>query len=242
MTDLLRVRGLTIRYGRVTAVETVDLEVAPGQVVAILGRNGAGKSSLLQAIAGGVRAAQGKVFWKGEDITGLSADARVRLGISLIPEGRRIFPHLTVLENLRLGGFRLSPTQFQRKLAAICERFPVLADRLESPARQLSGGQQQMLAIARALMTEPQLLLLDEPSLGLAPLVVDEVYALLEGLRQEGIGMVLVEQHVRRALDLADQALVLHLGRVVLRDAPANLAKDPRLVQAYLGAGESHAV
>lgn len=232
---LLAVRDLEIRYGRVTAVQEVSVDVEAGAVLAVLGRNGAGKSSLLQAIAGSVRPYRGRILWKGRDITRLPAERRVGLGIALVPEGRRIFPHLTVKENLRLGGFHLHNAAFESTLEHVFDLFPILAERAHTLAARLSGGQQQMLAIGRALMARPQLLLLDEPSLGLAPLVIDEVYAQLQALRDEGITLILVEQHVQRALRFADEALVLNLGRIVLRENPRVLARDPRLVAAYMG-------
>jgi branched-chain amino acid transport system ATP-binding protein len=233
--SLLRVEQLGVRYGRVAAVQDVSLELEPGRVLAILGRNGAGKSSLLNAIAGLVRPSQGRIFWREREISRQPAARRVQTGIALVPEGRRIFPELTIRENLRLGGFRLPAHDFAGQADRVLGLFPVLADRYDEPAGRLSGGQQQMLAVGRALMSGASLLLLDEPSLGLAPLVVDELYNQLRGLVEQGQTMILVEQHVHRALRFADQAIVLNLGRVVLSEAPQVLANDPRLVATYMG-------
>jgi branched-chain amino acid transport system ATP-binding protein len=232
--SLLEVGELEVRYGRVVALSQITLAVAPGEVLTVLGRNGAGKSSLLNALAGDVRPGKGKIVWKGQDISGWPADRRARHGIALVPEGRRIFPHLTVRENLRLGGFFLGRTALAPALARIFSLFPILAERADTAAGRLSGGQQQMLAIGRALMSGAELLLLDEPSLGLAPLFVDEVYAQLQALRDEGLTMILVEQQVQRALAFSDQAIVLNLGQIVLRETPAVLRQDARLVETYL--------
>lgn len=232
---LLEVRDLQVRYGRVSAVRGVSLAVEQGSILAVLGRNGAGKSSLLGAIAGKLRGNQGQVLWRGQDVSRLSADQRARLGISLVPEGRQIFPNLTIWENLRLGGFYLHGTTFTRSLENVYQIFPILQERARSPAGRLSGGQQQMLAIGRALISGPALMLLDEPSLGLAPLIVDELYTQLAKLKETGITMVLVEQHAQRALQAADQALVLNLGAVALEGHPEAIANDPRLVRAYMG-------
>jgi branched-chain amino acid transport system ATP-binding protein len=231
---LLEVRDLEVRYGRVVALSQITLEVTQGQVLTVLGRNGAGKSSLLKAVAGDVQAGKGQIRWQGQDITRLPADRRARQGIALVPEGRRVFPHLTIRENLRLGGFFLNQTALASALERVFTLFPVLAERADTAAGTLSGGQQQMLAIGRALMSGAELLLLDEPSLGLAPLFVDEVYRQLQALRDEGLTMILVEQQVQRALAFSDQAIVLNLGQIVLREEPAVLRQDARLVETYL--------
>ena len=233
--SLLEVSNLTVRYGRITAVDDVSFVVAGGQVLTILGRNGAGKSSLLAACVGTVKPKHGTVRWKGDDVTRLAADVRTRRGMVMIPEHRGVFPGLTVRENLTLGGFTLERADRDAALERATALFPVLGERLDSQARQLSGGQQQMLALGRSLMANPNLLLLDEPSLGLAPKVVDEVYEQLSRLRADGLAIVLVEQHVSRALQFADRAMVLNLGSVVLEDDPKKLIDDPRLIGAYMG-------
>jgi branched-chain amino acid transport system ATP-binding protein len=226
----LRVRGIHVRNGRDAALEDVSLEVEAGRVLAVLGPNGAGKSSLLRVIAGALRPTRGSITWLGRDVTGQAAHERARAGIALVPEGRRLFPHLTVEENLRLGGFRLSRARFAPARRRVLDLFPVLEERGPLPARVLSGGERQMLAIGRALVAGAQLLLLDEPSQGLAPGLADEVYAQLRLLREQGMMMILVEQGVGRALEIADEALVLRLGRVALRDTPEAVTAHPRLV------------
>ena len=232
---VLRVQELEVRYGRIMALTDINLKVAQGQTLAVLGRNGAGKSSLLNALAGSVRPSNGRIWWQEQEITSWSADQCVRQGIALVPEGRRIFPHLTVRENLRLGGFSLNKKAFAAAVDHVFDLFPILVERADSLAGSLSGGQRQMLAIGRALMTGASLLLLDEPSLGLAPLVIDEVYAQLAKLRERGLTMILVEQQVQRALHFADEAMVLHLGRIALQESPEVLRKDPRLIDTYMG-------
>ncbi len=233
--SLLVIKDLEVKYGNVIALQSLSLEVDQGGILAVLGRNGAGKSSLMKAIAGDVRPSKGKIIWDGTDISRKAANQRVRSGIALVPEGRRIFPHLTIAENLRLGGFYLSHNEFEKTREKVLTSFPVLKERIDNPAGQLSGGQQQMLAIGRALMSGARLLLLDEPSLGLAPKIVDEVYAQLEKLHEQGLTLIVVEQQVQRALQLADSAIVLNLGEVVLQEDPARLINDPRLVATYMG-------
>lgn len=233
--SLLAIKDLEVKYGNVIALQNLSLEVYQGGILAVLGRNGAGKSSLMKAIAGDVRPSKGTIIWDGTDIIRKAANQRVRSGIALVPEGRRIFPHLTVAENLRLGGFNLNNIEYEETREEVLTAFPVLKERMDNPAGQLSGGQQQMLAIGRALMSGAKLLLLDEPSLGLAPKIVDEVYAQLGKLHEQGLTLIVVEQQVQRVLQLADSAIVLNLGQVVLREDPAKLINDPRLVATYMG-------
>jgi branched-chain amino acid transport system ATP-binding protein len=232
---LLEIKNLEVKYGKVVALRDVSLTLEQGGILAVLGRNGAGKSSLMKAIAGDIRPSSGQIVWDGQDLAGKAANQRVRSGIALVPEGRRIFPHLTVAENLRLGGFYLNKSEFAATQERILTMFPILAERAQAPAGQLSGGQQQMLAIGRALMSKARLLMLDEPSLGLAPIIVDEVYAHLKLLHEQGLTLIVVEQQVQRALALADSAVVLNLGEIVLREEPHILANDPRLAAAYMG-------
>ncbi len=233
--EALRVEGLTVSYGRVEALRDLTFSAAPGEPVVILGRNGAGKSTALAAIAGAVHAARGGVWLGDRDVSGLPPDERARLGMALVPEGKRLFPHLTVRENLQLGGFLLDPPTLEAALDRAASLFPVLRARSDSPAGELSGGEQQMLAIGRALVAEPRVLLLDEPSLGLAPMAIGEVYDRLAQLRDEGLTIVLVEQQVGRALGFAKESIVLNLGRVVAHEESHQLAHDPRLLRAYLG-------
>jgi branched-chain amino acid transport system ATP-binding protein len=222
------------------AVQNVSLSVRQGEIVALLGANGAGKSSLLNSVVGLVPVAGGSVTFKGEPIHRLSPEAIVRKGISLTPEGRRVFPRLTVDDNLRLGGaVKRDRADYDAAYAHVLELFPILRQRLRQNGGTLSGGQQQMLAIGRSLMARPALLLLDEPSLGLAPIVVDQIFALLERLRAEGTTILLVEQNVHRALEIADRAYVLASGRVESEGAAAALRVSADIEKAYLGIGVS---
>ena len=234
---LLQVRDLRVCYGPITAVAGVDIDVAAGSLVALLGRNGAGKSSMLRAIAGLECPAAGSIVLDGKPIGGIGAAAIVRLGVALVPEGRRIFADLTVEENLTLGAFVHSrrPEMLRRGFDQTFALFPVLAERRAQQAGSLSGGQQQMLAIGRALMSAPRLLLLDEPSMGLSPLVTVELYAAIARLRREGLTLLLVEQKAQTVLNQADRAYVLAQGRVALSGRGKTLAADPALQSAYLG-------
>ena len=232
--------GLSARYGPVHALRDVSLEVRAGELVALLGANGAGKSTLLRVIAGLLGPAAGRVMLDGRDVTGRAPEAMLRAGAALVPERRRIFGDLTVLDNLELGGYALPRgREFRRGLAAGVDAayalFPVLRQRSGQLAGTLSGGEQQMLAIGRALMSRPRLLLCDEPSLGLAPLVVQEIMRLLARLRETGTTILLVEQNARLALRFADRAYVLEVGRVALSGASADLLADDQLKAAYLG-------
>jgi branched-chain amino acid transport system ATP-binding protein len=237
---LLEVSGLSARYGPVPALRDVSLEVRAGELVALIGANGAGKSTLLRAIAGLVAPAAGRVALDGRDVTGQAPEAMIRAGVALVPERRRVFAPLTVLDNLELGGYALPRGRdFRSRLEASVEEayrlFPVLRRRRDQLAGTLSGGEQQMLAIGRALMTRPRLLLCDEPSLGLAPLVVAEIMRLLSTLREAGTTILLVEQNARMALRSADRAYVLEVGSVVLSGAATDLLQDDQLKTAYLG-------
>jgi branched-chain amino acid transport system ATP-binding protein len=237
---LLEVTGLSARYGAVAALRDVSLEVRAGELVALIGANGAGKSTLLRAIAGLVAPAAGRVAFDGRDVTGQAPEAMIRAGVALVPERRRVFAPLTVLDNLQLGGYALPRGRdFRSRLEAGVEEayrlFPVLRRRRDQLAGTLSGGEQQMLAIGRALMTRPRLLLCDEPSLGLAPLVVAEIMRLLSTLREAGTTILLVEQNARMALRSADRAYVLEVGSVVLSGLATDLLEDDQLKAAYLG-------
>ena len=212
--SVLEVRDVSVRYGRAEAVRDCSFSVAGGEILGVFGINGAGKTSLLRAIAG-VETCTGAVALDGRDVTKWRAERRAREGIAFVPEGRRVFPMLTVRENLRLGAFGLSRVEAEAALATVRELFPVLAERGESPAGTLSGGQQQMVAIGRALIRRPRVLLLDEPSFGLAPAVIAPLYARLTELRSTGVALVLVEQQVERARAMVDRALTLHLGTTV---------------------------
>jgi branched-chain amino acid transport system ATP-binding protein len=238
--DILCVDDLVVRYGPIVAVQNVTLNVQQGEIVALLGANGAGKSSLLNSVVGLVPVAGGTVTFNGEPIQKLSPEAIVRKGISLTPEGRRVFPRLTVADNLRLGGaVTRDRADYDAAYAHVLELFPILRERLRQNGGTLSGGQQQMLAIGRSLMARPELLLLDEPSLGLAPIVVDQIFDLLQRLRSEGTTILLVEQNVHRALEIADRAYVLASGRVESQGPAASLRASADIEKAYLGIGVS---
>ena len=233
---LLEVDQLEAGYGPIRALDGVSLAVDEGELVAIIGANGAGKTTLLMAVSGVVPARQGEVRFAGRRITGLAAHEVVRLGIGHAPEGRRIFPRLTVRENLELGGFAQDDAaRVSRDIDEACGLFPVLAERMGQLGGTLSGGEQQMLALGRALVGRPRLLLLDEPSLGLAPLIVAKIFEVIAGLTARGIAVMLVEQNARAALKLAARGYVLETGRVTLTGSGPELAADPRVRDAYLG-------
>ena len=232
---LLEVSGLNVRYGRNHAVRDVDLTVAEGEIVTVLGANGAGKTSLLRALQGAVRPASGRIAFAGKDLTSSSPAARVRGGMMLVPEGRQIFVSMTVHENLQMGVYLRSDRDAARDLNAVYDRFPNLAQRRDMPASVLSGGEQQMLAIGRALVGRPRLMMLDEPSLGLSPLFVSRLFDLIVELNRDGLGILLVEQNTTMALEVAARGYVLELGSVVIADDAAALARNTALTEAYLG-------
>jgi branched-chain amino acid transport system ATP-binding protein len=234
---LLSIQHLSVSYGPVAALREVSLEAEPGEIVAVLGANGAGKTTLLRTISGLLRPRSGSVHLDGRDLTRLPAHAIARAGVAHVPEGRGILGRMSVEENLRMGAFhRRDRAEVERDLADTYQRFPILAERRQQPAALLSGGQQQMLAIARAWLARPLLMLLDEPSLGLAPMVLAEVFRMIGAMRSERSAVVLVEQNTTAALRLADRAAVLQLGRVVLADRAAALLEDAgRLAHVYLG-------
>jgi branched-chain amino acid transport system ATP-binding protein len=232
---LLDVEELDVRYGRTHAVRGVSLRVAEGEVVTVLGANGAGKSSLLKAIIGAVKPAGGRVLFEGADITTLSPPERVRRHLVLVPEGRQILVSLTVHENLLMGAYGRRDSEVSRDIDGIYERFQNLAARRDMPASVLSGGEQQMLAISRALLARPRLMMLDEPSLGLSPLLVGRLFELIGTLNRDGLAILLVEQNTRMALRAASRGYVMELGRVVLEGPAARLADNEALAAAYLG-------
>ena len=234
---LLSIQHLSVSYGPVAALRDVSLEAQPGEIVAVLGANGAGKTTLLRTISGLLRPRSGTLLLEGRDLTRLPAHAIARAGVAHVPEGRGILGRMSVEENLRMGAFhRHDLADVERDLVEAYERFPILAERRTQPAALLSGGQQQMLAIARAWLARPLLMLLDEPSLGLAPMVLAEVFRMIAAMRSERSAVVLVEQNTTAALRLADRAAVLQLGRLVLADRAAALLDDAgRLARVYLG-------
>jgi branched-chain amino acid transport system ATP-binding protein len=233
---LLEVRGLIVSYGPVRALRGVALRVAEGQTVALIGANGAGKTTTLAALSGLVRPAEGSIRFAGIEIAGWRPPRIVDLGLIQVPEGRAILPQMSVQENLQLGGYRRRDRgALAGEIRAMQERFPILGQRRDLPAGSLSGGEQQLLAIARGLLARPRLLLLDEPSMGLAPHLVREVFRVIEEIKARGTSQLLVEQNARKALRAADYAYVLELGQIVLEGPSATLAGDPRIVRAYLG-------
>jgi branched-chain amino acid transport system ATP-binding protein len=235
---LLEIERLSTGYGRLDAVQEASLTVEEGAVVAVLGANGAGKSTLLKAILGMLPARSGRVLLGGDDVTRASIAARVARGIVLVPEGRRIVMGLSIEENLLMGAWgRRDRGALRGEIDAIYQRFPNLAERRHMRGSVLSGGEQQMLAIGRGLLAKPRLLMLDEPSLGLSPRLVGELFRLLTDLNREGLTILLVEQNTRKALEIAQRAYVMELGRFVLEGRPDELAADDRLRDAYLGAG-----
>jgi branched-chain amino acid transport system ATP-binding protein len=236
---MLEVAALEAGYGSIQALRGVDLSVAEGEIVTLIGANGAGKSTLLMSICGHPRPRAGEVRFRGEVITGLPGFEIVRRGIAQVPEGRRIFPRMTVLENLQLGATVAEARYFADDLAQMKQLFPILAEREAQRAGTLSGGEQQMLAIARALMSRPVLLLLDEPSLGLAPLVVKQIFAVLGEINRAGTTILLVEQNAYHALKLAHRGYVMQQGRILLTGTGAELLANPEVRGAYLEAGAS---
>ena len=235
---MLELEGVHVHYGNIRALQGVSLSVAEGELVALIGSNGAGKTTTLRTISGINRVSEGAIRFEGVDIRRAPADRIVSLGISHCPEGRRIFGSLTVRENLRLGAVSQSDKRAAAEdLEMVLGLFPLLGERLGQPGGTLSGGEQQMLAIGRALMSRPRLLLLDEPSLGLAPLMVERIFETIAGLKASGRTILLVEQNVHHALDVADRAYVLETGRVTL-DGPVDvLRRNPKVEQSYLGVG-----
>ncbi len=232
---LLEVRGLHVLYGHVHAVRGVSLDVRRGQIATLIGPNGAGKSSTLNAIAGLLRPAAGEVLLDGQPLTGLPAHQVARTGAVLVPEGRGILQRMTVEENLKVAAEMHPGRDLRERVEVQLRRFPSLERRRALPAGQLSGGEQQMLAIARALLQRPRLLLLDEPSMGLAPVLVRQVFEILAGIQREGIALLLVEQNARAALAVSEHAYVLERGEIVLDGPARELARDERLKAAYLG-------
>jgi branched-chain amino acid transport system ATP-binding protein len=233
---MLEARGIEVSYGEFLALRGIDFTVREGELVTIIGANGAGKSTILRAVMGLVRCRKGEIFFKGENITLSPPHHRARLGISLVPEGRRIFPDLTVAENLAMGAYvqqdrKAIPSRMEEAFGL----FPVLKERRNQVGKTLSGGEQQMLAIARALMSGPRVILMDEVSLGLMPIYVEETFKVIQNLHRQGVTILLVEQNARKALAAADRGYVLETGEIVLSDQAEKLALNPQVKKAYLG-------
>ena len=239
MSALLDVEHLSVRYGKVEAVHGVSIAAGEGRIVTVIGPNGAGKTTLLAAIMG-LMPSEGAIVYQGESLAGLPVEARVARGLVLVPEKRELFASMSVADNLELGAFarrRDGDVATRRALDEVYQRFPRLADRRKQLAGTLSGGERQMLALGRALMGRPKLLMLDEPSLGLAPLIVREIFSIIVGLRESGVSILLVEQNARAALQVSDEAYVLETGELVLAGPSAELAANPRVAATYLGQG-----
>ncbi|MGB1272046.1 MAG: ABC transporter ATP-binding protein [Endozoicomonas sp.] len=234
-SPLLSVREVSTFYGKIQALDSVSVEIMPREIVTLIGANGAGKTSLLMTLCGDPRAASGQIVYEGRDITHEYTAAIMRSGIALVPEGRRIFSRLTVEENLSMGGFFTETAEYRQTYEHVLELFPRLRERLSQRGGTMSGGEQQMLAIARALMSRPRLLLLDEPSLGLAPIVIQQIFDIIAQLRDEGMTIFLVEQNANQALKLADRGYVLENGEIVLQDSGQALLVNESVQQAYLG-------
>ena len=232
---MLELQHISTHYGSICAVNQVSLHVNQGEIVSLIGSNGAGKTSLLMTVCGNPRATSGTIHFEGEDITNLPSHHIMQRGIAISPEGRRIFPDLTVVENLQMGGFFLSKPDIESGIEHVFQLFPRLKERAHQRAGTMSGGEQQMLAIGRALMSKPRLLLMDEPTLGLAPLIIAQIFDIIQTIRNEGVTVFLVEQNANRALQIADRGYVLENGRVVLEDTGAALLTNDAVRKAYLG-------
>ncbi|HKR42368.1 MAG TPA: ABC transporter ATP-binding protein [Paraburkholderia sp.] len=232
---MLKLEKVHTHYGAVEALAGVSIEVNKGEIVTLIGSNGAGKTTLMMTVCGTPRASAGKVTFEGEDITRMPTHEIMRKGMAISPEGRRVFPSLTVLENLQMGGFFASQHEIDAGIEHVFKLFPRLNQRAKQRAGTMSGGEQQMLAIGRALMSKPRLLLLDEPTLGLAPLVIAQIFDIIRTIRAEGVTVFLVEQNANKALHVADRGYVLETGRVVLADSADNLLANDDIKRAYLG-------
>ena len=233
---MLELKGVVSGYGNITALKSIDLSVPEGKIVSLIGANGAGKSTTMRTIMGLVKAREGSISFLGQDLTKLKTHEIVKAGISLVPEGRQILQDMTVYENLEMGAYiRKDKAGIEDDIKKVFKRFPILDERSYQLGGTLSGGQQQMLAIGRALMARPKLLLLDEPSMGLAPLVVNEIFEVIKEISQEGTTVLVVEQNVRQALKIADYAYVLETGKMVLDGSAEDVRHDPRVMEAYLG-------
>ncbi|MED5611074.1 L-leucine ABC transporter ATP-binding protein /L-isoleucine ABC transporter ATP-binding protein /L-valine ABC transporter ATP-binding protein [Pseudomonas delhiensis] len=232
---MLKFDKVSTFYGKIQALHEVSLEVQQGEIVTLIGANGAGKSTLLMTLCGSPRAASGSIRYLGEELVGQESSHIMRKSIAVVPEGRRVFARLTVEENLAMGGFFTSKGDYQEQMDRVLGLFPRLKERFSQRGGTMSGGEQQMLAIGRALMSKPKLLLLDEPSLGLAPIIIQQIFDIIEQLRSEGVTVFLVEQNANQALRLADRGYVLENGRIVMQDTGANLLVNPKVRDAYLG-------
>ncbi len=233
---MLSIENVSAHYGKIQALENITIDVDKGEIVTLIGANGAGKSTLLMTLCGDPQPSAGRIVFEGEDITGKSTPDIMRSGIAIVPEGRRVFSRLTVEENLDMGGFFQEKDQKEEMLEHVLGLFPRLKERFDQRSGTMSGGEQQMLAIGRAMMSRPKLLLLDEPSLGLAPIIIQQIFEIIETLREEGMTIFLVEQNANQALRLADRGYVLENGLIVMQDSGQNLLVNDDVRKAYLGA------
>lgn len=232
---MLKIENVVAGYGHITALKSINLEVPQGSIVSLIGANGAGKSTTMRSIMGLVKPTEGRITFEGKDITSMKTHDIVKSGISLVPEGRQILQDMSVYENLEMGAYIRKDAEINDDIKKVFKRFPILDERSYQLGGTLSGGQQQMLAIGRALMARPKLVLLDEPSMGLAPLVVNEIFEVIKEISAEGTTVLLVEQNVRQALKIADYAYVLETGKIVLSGPAEEIRHDPRVMEAYLG-------
>ncbi|WP_102691108.1 ABC transporter ATP-binding protein [Rummeliibacillus pycnus] len=232
---MLKVSNVETFYGQIQALKGISLNVEEGKIVTLLGANGAGKSTTMKTIVGLLKPKKGMVEFLGENVTGLRPDQLLRRGIALVPEGRAILSSMTVIENLDMGAYHRKDKNVEREIEEVMERFPILRERKSQLAGTLSGGQQQMLAIARALLSKPKLLLLDEPSMGLAPLIVADIFKIIKEIKDAGTTVLLVEQNAKQALKIADYGYVMETGKIIIEGKASDLLEDPRIVEAYLG-------
>ncbi|MFJ8262402.1 ABC transporter ATP-binding protein [Rummeliibacillus sp. NPDC094406] len=232
---MLKVSNIETFYGQIQALKGISLDVEEGKIVTLLGANGAGKSTTMKSIVGLLKPKNGSVEFLGENVTGLRPDQLLRKGIALVPEGRAILSGMSVIENLDMGAYHRKDKNVEKDIEEVMERFPILKERKSQLAGTLSGGQQQMLAIARALLSKPKLLLLDEPSMGLAPLIVADIFKIIKEIKDAGTTVLLVEQNAKQALKIADYGYVMETGKIIIEGKASNLLRDPRVVEAYLG-------
>lgn len=236
--NVLEIRNLVAGYGRIDVLHDVSMSVQQGEIVTMVGANGAGKSTTLRSIFGLTRIASGQILFEGKDMTGRKTHELATLGLAYVPQERSVFPTLTVMENLEMGAYAAPPRDIPRRVEQVCRRFPILRERSNQKAGTLSGGERQMLAIARGLMAEPRLMLLDEPSLGLAPMVIAALFEQIQAINEAGTTILLIEQNARRALAIADRGYVMELGQIRYQGKGSDLLQDEQVQRAYLGAGE----
>lgn len=232
---MLELKGIAAGYGSITVIQDISFTMSDGEIYAILGANGSGKTTLISAIMGFIRCKSGSIKFANREITILPTQERAKLGMSIVPEGRRLFSELSVIENLRLGGYIVKDDKFKERLDFVDKLFPILKEFRNSPSSRLSGGQQQMLAVARALISSPSLIILDEPSTGLMPQAVAQVYSTIKSLKESGVSVLLVEQNIRKAISVADRVALLQTGRLILESKPSELVENEIVKKAYLG-------